>query len=53
MKQKLALGNQEFSKVINNNCIYVDKTEKWRLLFYLHLIWYELVALIQTRDKNL
>ncbi len=27
MKQKLALGNQEFSKVINNNCIYVDKTE--------------------------
>ncbi|OQX96324.1 MAG: hypothetical protein B6I20_14560 [Bacteroidetes bacterium 4572_117] len=27
MKRKLALGNQEFSKVINNNCIYVDKTE--------------------------
>ena len=27
MKKKLALGNQEFSKVINNNCIYVDKTK--------------------------
>ena len=27
MKQKLALGHQEFSEVINNNCIYVDKTE--------------------------
>ena len=27
MKQKLALGSQEFSEVIGNNCIYVDKTE--------------------------
>lgn len=27
MKKKLALGSQEFSEVINNNCIYVDKTE--------------------------
>jgi len=27
MKRKLALGNQEFSKVIGNNCIYVDKTK--------------------------
>ena len=27
MKQKLALGHQEFSEVIDNNCIYVDKTE--------------------------
>ena len=27
MKQKLALGHQEFSEVIGNNCIYVDKTE--------------------------
>ena len=27
MKKKLALGKQEFSKIINNNCIYVDKTE--------------------------
>ena len=27
MKKKLALGHQEFSQVINNNCIYVDKTE--------------------------
>ncbi len=27
MKKKLALGNQEFSKVINKNCVYVDKTE--------------------------
>lgn len=26
-KQKLALGHQEFSEVINNNCIYVDKTK--------------------------
>jgi len=25
--KKLALGHQEFSKVIGNNCIYVDKTE--------------------------
>lgn len=25
--KKLALGNQEFSEVIGNNCIYVDKTE--------------------------
>ena len=27
MKKRLALGHQEFSQVINNNCIYVDKTE--------------------------
>ena len=27
MKKKLALGSQEFSEVIKNNCIYVDKTE--------------------------
>ncbi len=27
MKKKLALGHQEFSELINNNCIYVDKTE--------------------------
>ncbi len=27
MKKKLALGNQEFSKLINKNCIYVDKTK--------------------------
>ncbi len=27
MKQKLALGRQEFSEVIKDNCIYVDKTE--------------------------
>jgi len=27
MKKILALGKQEFSKVINNNCIYVDKTK--------------------------
>lgn len=27
MKKKLALGSQEFSEVIGNNCIYVDKTE--------------------------
>ena len=27
MKRKLALGHQEFSEVIGNNCIYVDKTE--------------------------
>ena len=27
MKKKLALGHQEFSQVIKNNCIYVDKTE--------------------------
>ena len=27
MKQRLALGHQEFSEVIGNNCIYVDKTE--------------------------
>ena len=27
MKKILALGHQEFSKVIGNNCIYVDKTE--------------------------
>ncbi len=27
MKQKFSLGSQEFSEVINNNCIYVDKTE--------------------------
>ncbi len=27
MKKILALGKQEFSKIINNNCIYVDKTE--------------------------
>ncbi len=25
--KKLALGIQEFSKIINNNCIYVNKTE--------------------------
>jgi len=27
MKKKLALGHQEFSEVIGNNCIYVDKTK--------------------------
>jgi len=27
MKKILALGHQEFSEVIGNNCIYVDKTE--------------------------
>ena len=27
MRKKLALGSQEFSEVIGNNCIYVDKTE--------------------------
>ena len=27
MKKILALGSQEFSEVIGNNCIYVDKTE--------------------------
>ncbi len=27
MKKKLALGHQEFSEIINNNCIYVDKTQ--------------------------
>ena len=27
MKKILALGHQEFSEVISNNCIYVDKTE--------------------------
>ena len=27
MNRKLALGHQEFSELINNNCIYVDKTE--------------------------
>ena len=27
MKKILPLGKQEFSQVINNNCIYVDKTE--------------------------
>ncbi len=27
MKKKLALGHQEFSEVIENNCIYVDKTQ--------------------------
>ncbi len=27
MKKRLALGHQEFSEVIGNNCIYVDKTE--------------------------
>jgi len=27
MEKKLALGHQEFSEVIENNCIYVDKTE--------------------------
>ena len=28
MKQRLALGHQEFSKVIENKCIYVDKTQQ-------------------------
>lgn len=38
MKKILALGRQEFSQVINNNCIYVDKTEKYfHSLFYLVL----------------
>ncbi len=27
MKKRLALGHQEFSEVIGNNCIYIDKTE--------------------------
>ena len=27
MRKKLALGSQEFSEVIGNNCIYVDKTK--------------------------
>ncbi len=27
MKKRLPLGNQEFSEVIGNNCVYVDKTE--------------------------
>ena len=27
MKKRLALGHQEFSEIINKNCIYVDKTE--------------------------
>ncbi len=27
MKRRLALGHQEFSEVIKNECIYVDKTE--------------------------
>lgn len=27
MKRKLALGHQEFSEVVGNDCIYVDKTE--------------------------
>jgi len=28
MKKLLSLGSQEFSEVIGNNCIYVDKTEQ-------------------------
>ncbi len=33
MKNKLALGNQELSEIIKDNCIYVDKTEDiYRLL---------------------
>ena len=27
MRKRLALGHQEFSELIGNNCIYVDKTE--------------------------
>ncbi len=34
MKQRLALGHQEFSEVIKNNCIYVDKTQDIYNLIY-------------------